>query len=105
MTFLARMRSLFKHDDDDERSTRVEAAFARVGDAQRRAGSAASEVRHAAECQAERLNSVRVQIQERMAEQQSNSRTGQTNEIRSLVEDMLKSMEPEPKSDKGRGPC
>lgn len=101
MTFLARMRSLFRHDDEDERTTRVEAAFARVGVAQRRAGSAANEVRHAAECQAERLQSVRVEIQERVAEQRTHSKPGQTSDIRQLVEAMLDSMEPDPDNDKG----
>lgn len=104
MTFLARMRSLFSHDDDDERATNIEDAFARVGDAQRRAGSAANEVRHAAECQAEQLRSVRVEIQERVAEQQIKARPGQTSDVRHLVEDLLRSMDVEP-SKKDQGPC
>jgi len=105
MTFLARMRSLFTHDDeDDARAHRVDAAFARVGDAQRRAGSAANKVRHAAETQAERLKTVRVEIQERVQQQQRTSHQGETSDVRHLVEDLLRSMDAEP-SKGDRDPC
>lgn len=105
MTFLSRMRSLFSHDDEDEdRATRVDAAFARVGDAQRRTGKAASEVRHAAESQAKQLRSVRVEIQERVEQQQRKSHPGETSDVRHLVEDLLRSMDAEP-SKGDNDPC
>jgi hypothetical protein len=105
MTFLSRLRSLLSHDDEaDACSARVDDAFARVGTAQRRAGNAATEVRHAAESQAKQLRSVRVEIQERVQQQKTQAHAGETSDVRHLVEDLLRSMSVEP-SKGDRDPC